>query len=153
MSFTFNYIQISNWPNIIALHWTLILVIPVTHIEPDQTDHISLSVSLNCLRSIDTYSTSLYYTFTLIIEVYLWVAVVLELIWTDINVITSNLNIGWAVNCLVKHTTTLWYLSMTSVLFVNQNYSEFPEYYSKDVVYNKNTGCLDNLYWWRYCGY
>ena len=29
---------------------------------------------------------------------------------------------------------------MTSVLFVNQNYSEFPEYYSKDVDYNKNTG-------------
>ena len=28
---------------------------------------------------------------------------------------------------------------MTILLFVIQNYTEFPEYYSKDVYYNQNT--------------
>ena len=140
-----SYIQIWNWPNIIALHWTLIFVILVTHQEPDQTDHISLSVSLNCLRSnsIDTYLTSLYYRVTFCNRPCIYTHTDdrrLSLgcgwfdgrIWTGINVLTSNMNIGWAVNCWVKHTATLRYLSMTIPLVVIPNYPEFPEYYSME---------------------
>ena len=52
------------------------------------------------------------------------------------------MNIGWAVNCWVKHTATLRYLSMTILLFVIPNYPEFPEYYSMDKDYNKDTGAI-----------